>query len=359
MKINKLILFLIVLCCVRFQSFCQITIDKTDMPAGGDTFRISVINNLHGINPATTGQNVNWNFSQLTPNTQTVDTFFNILSTQYIPITYNLIYNNPLDQAHKADVVTRSFNSNNPFPQVQITENFNFYKSSSSGYSQVGQGAKVNGIPTAMKYDNAESFFKFPMLFGNTDSTVSKYGIAIPSLGYYGQTIKRVNLVDGYGSLTTPYGTFNVMRVKSLITTVDTIYLDTLHFGTHLNRPLETQYIWLGDNQGDPLLFISKTNNTTTVRYKDSITTSYVAINDIFNNQGFSFFPNPATNILKITSDEIIGRVEISNLLGEAVLLQENSFSDINISNLKKGIYIVRIYNKNGALLSARKFVKE
>ena len=326
------------------------------MPVGGQNYRLSVINNLHNANITATGQNYNWDFSQLTPNTQTVDTFFTILSTQYIPVAYNLIYNDPFDQAHKADVVTRSFNSTNPFPQIQITENFNFYKSSNSGYSQVGQGAKINGVPTPMKYDNAESFFTFPMTFGNTDSSVSKYSLNIPGVGYYGETIKRVNLVDGFGTLATPYGTFDVMRVKSLINTKDTIYLDTIHFGIHLNKPLETQYIWLGDNQGDPLLFISKINNNVTVRYKDSL---HILnnINNVFNNQGLALFPNPAKDILKISPAQNIEKIEIMDVLGDVLLVKEQNLSEINISSLTKGIYMVRIYSKNG--ITTRKFIKE
>ncbi len=351
-------LLVLILTGITYQSFCQITINNVDMPASGDTFRISITNNLHGVDPTITGQGVSWDFSLLTPTSQTVDSFFGILST-YIPVTYNLVYNNPFDQAHQANVVTRSFNTMNPFPQVQISEMFNFFKSSSSGYTQVGQGAKVNGIPTAMKYDNAESFYKFPMQYGNVDSTVSKYGTSIPGLGYYGQTIKRVNLVDGYGTLTTPFGTFGVMRVKSLIYTIDTLYIDTiLHYGTTINRPLETQYIWLGDNQGDPLLLISKTNNIPTVRYKDNIPASN-AINSVFSNQSITLFPNPAKNILKITSDKKIGKAVISNMLGETLLIRENNFSDINISNLEKGIYLLRIYSDNRALLSVNKFIKE
>ena len=358
MKNYLLMPLFFVLSCVSLHSFGQITIDNNDMPAGGENFNISITSNLQGVSASATGQNISWDFSALTTNNQTVDTFFSILATQYIPVTYNLIYNNPLDQAHRANVVTRSFNSNNPFPQVQITENFNFYKSSSSGYAQVGQGAKINGIPTAMKYDVALSLFKFPMVYGDMDSTVSKYGTAIPTIGYYGQTFKRVNKVDGYGSLTTPYGTFDVMRVKSVINTVDTIYLDTLHFGTHLNRPVETQYIWLGDNQGDPLLFISKVGNNTTIRFKDNISTAVETGNRI-NNRDIIIFPNPASTSINIISETNIGKAEIINILGEIVLTRENNITVLNISSLKTGIYMVRLYSENGTLITVRKFIKE
>ena len=357
MKIKISNFLLIIFCGITFHCFSQITINKADMPAAGNQFRISIENNLHGVTLSTTGPNTTWDFSQLIPSTQTVDTFFSILATQYIPITYNVVYNDPFDQAHQANVVTRSFNSMNPFPQIQISENFNFFKSSNSAYTQVGQGAKINGLPTAMTYDNAESFFKFPMTIGNTDSSVSKYGLNILTLGYYGETFRRVNLVDGYGSLTTPFGTYDVMRVKSLIYTKDTLFLDTLNFGIHLSKPLETQYIWLGDNQGDPLLMISKINNNTTARYKDSIPLTTNIYSTIINNKIFTLSPNPATNILKIVSEEKIDKVEFLNMIGDVVLSCENDFSAINVSNLRKGIYVIRIYCRSG--ITSRKFVKE
>ena len=358
MRINISKFLAFILCSISLSSFGQITINDADMPASGDTFNISIINNIQGVDLSLTGQNYNWDFSQLNENSQTVDTFFSMLATQYIPVTYNVSFNNPLDPDHRANAATRSFNSHNPMPQIQITENYFFYKSSGDGYFVVGQGAKINTIPTPMKYDVPETVFKFPLTYGNVDSTVSKYNLNIPGVGYYGETIKHVNKVDGYGSLKTPYGTFNVMRVKSVINTTDTIFLDTLGFGTHINKPQETRYSWLGDDQGEPLLQITKTNNNISARFKDNL--SLAGNDNVFvNNKFLSLFPNPAKDVLKINSDEVIGKVEILNILGQMVLLPENSFSTINISSLKKGIYMIRIYRENGALLSVRKFIKE
>jgi len=351
-------LLTIIFCSIGLFSYGQITINDADMPVAGDTFNISIKNNLQGFDLSLTGQNYNWDFSQLQESSQTVDTFFNILATQYIPASYNLSFNNPLDDEHRANAVTRDFNTHNPMPQIQISEYYYFYKNSSSGYSLVGQGAKINSVPTPMKYDVPESIFKFPLTYGSVDSTVSKYNLNIPGVGYYGETIKHVNTVDGYGTLKTPYGTFNVMRVKSVINTTDTIYLDTLGFGTHLNKPLETRYSFLGDNQGVPLLQITKINNNITARYKDFLSTSS-NVNDIINKRNLLLFPNPATDVLKINTDETIGKVEILNILGQTVLISESSDSHINVSQLKKGVYMIRVYRENGPLLTVRKFVKE
>ncbi len=77
-------------------------------------------------------------------------------------------------------------------------------------------------------------------------------------------------------------------------------------------------------------------------------------------------FPNPATDILNITSSETISEIEIVNTLGQVVKrIEVNSDSAVcNVENLKAGIYMVRIYNNPltepvEAAVSQRKFIKE
>lgn len=358
MKTHYSFILLLIIAFSHITGFTQITINNNDMPVPNDTFRISTTINIHSLDPAVAGANASWDFSILTSNTQTIDTFFSVLSS-YIPVTYNLAYNNFLDPIHKATVATRNFNTSSPFPQVQISETFNFFKSSSSGYVQVGQGAKINGLPTTMKYDVPETFFTFPMQLGNIDSSTSKYGNTIPSLGYYGQTIHRINTVDAYGSLTTPYGTFDVMRVKSLIYKQDTMYIDTiLQYGTTINRPLETQYIWLGDNQGEPLLQISKINNQFTIRYKDSIFSTSITPEFIFHKSLFAF-PVPAKDNIRIISEESFHHLLIIDILGKNVKTVLNGFNFIDISDLQKGIYFIHMFDTKNQLISSQKIIKE
>jgi hypothetical protein len=68
-------------------------------------------------------------------------------------------------------------------------------------------------------------------------------------------------------------------------------------------------------------------------------------------------FPNPAENNLHIESDKIIERIEVMNLMGSP-LLKRNDFGDytttIDISGLKPGFYLVRIYCSTGEVLTQR-----
>ena len=69
-------------------------------------------------------------------------------------------------------------------------------------------------------------------------------------------------------------------------------------------------------------------------------------------NSLFELMPNPAHNILKISSNEMAndGQVSISNALGQTIMhieLQTNS-QDIDVSSLKPGMYLLSFKNKHG-----------
>ena len=73
-----------------------------------------------------------------------------------------------------------------------------------------------------------------------------------------------------------------------------------------------------------------------------------------------ALFPNPATDILNITSSETISEIEIVNTLGQVVKrIEVNSDNAVcDVEELKAGVYVVRIHTE-GAVVSQRKFIKE
>ena len=77
-----------------------------------------------------------------------------------------------------------------------------------------------------------------------------------------------------------------------------------------------------------------------------------------------SLFPNPATDILNITSSETISSVEIVKTLGQVVLQMDiNGESAVcDVENLPSGVYVVKIRSlrqAQGADVAQMKFVKE
>lgn len=340
--------WIITLClCVAFiTAKTQITVNQNDMPNVGDTIRISTTT-LTNFDGALTGENFVWDYSTLHSNNQRLDTFMNVLQT---PVTYNVAFNNPLDQAHKASYASpQAAPMSPPGGQVTITEVYNFYKETSTTYSQVGFGAKVNGVPTPMKYDNPEIFFNFPLSLGAIDSSDSYYSVNIHSLGFYGERRKRVNTVDGWGKLTTPLGTFDVWRVKSNLNIVDTFYYSAMSFGTKIPYTAQ-EYKWIGDNKGLPILQINVRNNTKTAIYIDTL--HIVGMNEMTQSSDeLKIFPNPtSTNFtirykcLKNDKNIITVRDTFGRIIHE-YFLDKTSGELSNIELKENGVFFISINN--------------
>lgn len=67
-------------------------------------------------------------------------------------------------------------------------------------------------------------------------------------------------------------------------------------------------------------------------------------------NQEILIYPNPASDILNISSNNKIKRIEILNLIGQNFFNKElnNNNVEINTSAFKTGIYFIRIETENG-----------
>ncbi len=258
-------ILIIVLLSLSMGINAQITIDANDMPNVGDTIRKSITTFGAGYNFSQTGNDFVWDYSNLSLLTQDVDSFISVGSTPFI---YQIAFNNPFDPAHRATIAlpTDDFNF---IPGFELTDIIDYYKETSSKYVKVGMGITIIGIPISMKYDIPELLYNFPLTVGNVDSTTSSFNLQIPLLGFYSTTIKRINEVDGWGTLTTPFGTHPVIRVKSTILQTDSIYIDSLGFGLPINRTM-TEYKWLGNNFGIPLLKVTVEGILTTIEYIDN-----------------------------------------------------------------------------------------
>lgn len=66
--------------------------------------------------------------------------------------------------------------------------------------------------------------------------------------------------------------------------------------------------------------------------------------------QSISIYPNPAKDILNISSDEAVASIELYNMLGEKVLSTHGVANDtyIDVSSLSNGAYILKIRTVKG-----------
>jgi len=353
---KKAIYISAILVVIVFSSFSQPVIDQNDMPNIGDTVRISTTLNVNGIDYTLTGQNYSWDFSSLNYIQQRVDTFASVTST---PFAYQLYFNNPFDQTHKATIAQPQPDMDQ-MVNIKFTDVFYFFKETSASFSQVGFGATLNSLPMSIKYDNPDVWYKFPLTQGSTDSSTFSYNIQIPSLGYYGETKKRVNLVDGYGTIITPLDTFQAVRVLSTCYIHDTVYIDTLLGFGFVNDRIEKEYKWLADDKGIPVLKVTQRldiGGSATVEYLDKYINPAGIIQHENAIPSFSIYPNPANENASVyfsLNEASDIKLDIFDLTGRNVKpIARKEFPEgyhslpFTTRDLQKGIYFIRISGCN------------
>jgi hypothetical protein len=71
--------------------------------------------------------------------------------------------------------------------------------------------------------------------------------------------------------------------------------------------------------------------------------------NSSFDNE-LKLYPNPSNSMITIESSALITRVEISNTLGQIILIDNGSATNrksFNLKDLPKGLYLIKVYNND------------
>ena len=60
-------------------------------------------------------------------------------------------------------------------------------------------------------------------------------------------------------------------------------------------------------------------------------------------------YPNPAKNKLTVRSNELIGQIEIYNLVGQKIMSKKGMLNELSIelNNIKSGSYFIRVFDAN------------
>ena len=338
-------LLLLILIVISLSSVGQITIVKGDMPSANDSIRMSKALNMQNYDFTVTDTNYNWDFSSLTPLSQRVERF---IGKSDFPLLYLAVFFTKSNLASERDDMN--------LLNITIENGYNFYKNSNSSFKQVGYGAEVNGIPTPVSFTNADYIYRFPMAYGNQDSCLSKWNISIPSLATVKEWKKRVNHIDGWGSITTPYGTFQCIRIKSEIQQMDSISYST--GGINLGVPQNyTEYTWYSKSLPFPILkaTVSMGGLLSTIEYSDSVR-QFVGIETSKINQAdVNIYPNPSSSnfVIEFKSKAENNSLQIIDLNGRIVYQEDisNNYHKVYSKNrFAKGIYIVRIISNNNSI---------
>ena len=341
----KYLIFILLVSTVIFLN-AQITLTQGDFPVPSLSYVVSYTSTVDSNLYLSSGASQTWDFTGLFPVSQ--DTIiFESPTSSAIPFTYIAAFNNPLDPEHKATVAL-SQDVDNGMPMVTLSDVYNFYKLTSDYWIQVGMGAGVNAVPLPVLWNPTDTILRFPVQYGDQDTSFSAYNMDVPNVGYYGEDRIRVNEVNGYGTLITPYGTFDALKVTSSIFAHDSLYSDSMGFGFATDR-IEIEYKWFALGYQMPILKIVERTGMgagVTVTYIDSLRNLSVA--DI-QMQNLSFYPNPVVNAIKLrlSAEGFPLQMNIFNVEGQLVFSREIESDEIDLSALTTGVYMMQLFNED------------
>lgn len=270
----------------------QVVITQVDMPDAGDTLRYSN-GVITAFDPEDTGPDHLWDHSMLEALAPGADTLVTVSST---PLLYQLYFNNPfLYPDHRADYAVRGPALG--VPMVTVSDVYEYYATNASSHRSVGMGASINGLPASMRRQPVDVVHRFPLGYGDVDSSYSELELALPGLGYFGQEQWRHNRVDGYGTLRLPTDTFEVVRVMSRLERWDTLYVDQFGTGFGMVEPEMIEYKWLTPGMGRPVLeIITVAGVPTTVRFHHDPQDIQTAVEQPARQDAPLLFPNPTVD---------------------------------------------------------------
>jgi len=281
-------------------------------------------------------------------------------------------------------------NANFPTSNVVIKQGsanqYAFALNDANGFSILGNGGTANimgaNVNLNQIYTPSEKLATFPFTLNssvaNNYRTYAKFffGQTITYLGNPIQvdsikehsTVNKTILVDAFGSLTTPLGTFNVIRSKETKITHDTIdgfiVLSTMpYFGMWQNAAYTTldtavTYTWWANGVGFPLVKanVDLLGNVKSVSWL--LQTPSLGINE-YSSGAENVYPNPAQNEINFVADaakqKSIQVFDITGRLVDTFLITEN-VTTLNTSAYANGLYTYSILGKDNSIISRGKF---
>jgi len=254
----------------------------------------------------------------------------------------------------------------NQFLPAELSDLNQFSRKTADSITSLGYSLSVNGQALPFKSDTIETHYKFPTNYEDTFSTRGYTYIDLNPVTDFKlkQYRQRTSVVDGFGTLITPFGTFEVLRIKSVINELDSVYQTFFGGGSWNVLPLTvtTEYEWWAQGKDEAMLKIVATENNGTpqirsIEYQDI----YLGLDASLEENSFEFnlVPNPANNLISITSDLAIEQIKVIGLDGSVVLKQNAnnvSKATIEISTLQTGVYFVEV--SSGKFTATQKIIK-
>lgn len=326
----------------------QPVIGPDDMPSAGQSYQLIQSSGVDVEDPGpVSGADLIWDYSDLPE--------INIQNNDYVavseaPVLYQFFFNNPFSPSfsnHAQPVSPGDFEL--PIP---ITDIYNFYRADDEGYFDCGFAASLSGFPVSGARNPTDRILKFPLEYGmEADTNDTFFNLNIPELANIKSYRIRTNSTDGWGTVITPGGSFEALRVRSVVNGVDSVYSESFGINQVINQPETIEYRWIAAGQGLPVLQINVVDGAVTqVTYRGLETTSvdlHTAMNEV------KAFPNPASDVVTVNlpSGEMAQSAVLVDLAGHQFFPEFEHNTDIvrlNVHHFAPGLYRLVIRGKEG-----------
>lgn len=321
----------------------QITITSTSMPSASTFVVNRYLDSVSSVrvNLGTTGANQVWNFSTagLAPVIENDTTYF--MAANRTP--YFQHFSNA-QLATKAD------------------DEFTYYGYNANGISLLGSRSTSGD---SSRYTPAQMWLRLPLAFNNTFADTTRLIVTSGTLADT-LTYRQQAVADAWGSITTPAGTFNALRVRRLLS----FELEIIGIPIVVNT---INHEWWSNTRPTPVFSHSRTvmytpfgNDTTfdasfmqrfTVGTDDPVAT--------FNSVE-KVFPNPAVHQITVSFDlkqSTEARFDIVNLAGQTQLSSNfetwtvgKNTKNLNLETISEGAYLLRMVNRSNETIGIYKF---
>ena len=136
-------------------------LDSSDLVFAGEHLPYVKCNNTAGVDFATTGPNVFWDYSQLSRSSEFTDSFTTLFGS---PTTYAFAFftSSNMAAAEKNNLSIAGF---------ALSNVWNYYRKSSTKFTQAGFAGNIQGIPFPLRYSSADLLYRFPCTIGDIDSS--------------------------------------------------------------------------------------------------------------------------------------------------------------------------------------------
>lgn len=335
----------------------QITITLADV-APIFTVIKQVQDTVPTVTPGTAGPSQTWNMTGL--NTHAVDTL-TFTAPQFTP------YGPQIPGCNYAIIQTSPI----------ADSAFIYLNYSTTSLELAGQASDPFGIgmAIAVSLNNRELLAPFPMTYGDTIVDDASGDIQFP-LGFdpgIGFVIDSVRVhsrihkhgsVDGWGNVTTPFGTFNTLRVNVLRSQIDTIDIYALgmwapNFFSQMDSARTYQY-W-ANGAGFPVVELSDDQDLGQITRATWMQAApqVIGVPECVCEAGAGVFPNPATDLLNLNSKNSLAlSARIFDISGREVAAIDlvNGKGTLNVQSYAAGVYHFRMLGADGAVLEQGKF---